>query len=116
MNQTSKGMNNIAIVSPGAGRIHGRVLLKHAWKNMRLFRREVASQARIVRETGHDSEGRYVFVLVLDNRVVSVCMPCLPWPGGDQHDWYRLYVEGNSWFWCYAVEIARECLAGSSST
>lgn len=108
-------MSNVVIMSLGAGRVQGRVLLKHAWKNMRLFRREVDTRARIVRVVGHGKEGRYTFSLALDNRVVSVHMPGLPRPGGDQHDWYRLYVDGNSWFWRYAVEIAREHLAEPKS-
>ena len=70
-----------------------------------------------MRSPGHDGMGRYSFDLHRGIRTVDVDMPGRPLdevrctedfvrPGCP-----RLYVDGNSWWWCYALDMARTVLA-----
>jgi hypothetical protein len=75
------------------------------------------SIAVTMRSPRHDGTGRYSFVLHRGIRSVEVDVPELPLdevrctrdfiPRGCP----RLYVDGNSWWWCYALDFAREALA-----
>lgn len=76
-----------------------------------------------MRSPRHDGTGRYQFVLHRGIRSVTVDMPGIPMnevrcaveheTTGDCHATFgpRLYVDGNSWWWCYARDIARGELA-----
>ena len=67
-----------------------------------------------------DKGGRFGFTLRLDERTVSVEMPGKPieqvrYVDSDKQniwDFPRLYVDGSSWVWKYAVGIAKDTLLG----
>jgi len=103
------------IINPGTGPVP-RALLRNAWKNARAFRREVSAASGckllLIRDAKHDDHvGRYGFVLSHGGYDCVVDMPgCaletaragwkgLPIPP-------RLYVNGNSWTWPHAVDVA----------
>lgn len=63
-----------------------------------------------------DHDGRYGFDLIVDGRAVVVEMPGLAleavrWldsESGSIWDFPRLYVDGSSWIWKYAVSVIAE--------
>ena len=101
---------NVAIINPGTGAVAG-AYLRVAWKNIRMFRRDVCPRAAIVRQPGYDSDGRYGFDLVLGGKVCRIKMPGLAWVD-DPNIWNfpRLYVDGSSWAWSFAGGIVRDHL------
>lgn len=59
----------------------------------------------------HDGTGRYQFMLHRGQRTVPVDMPGLPYDEVfctrlDRAIPPRLYVDGNSWLWCFAIDFA----------
>lgn len=70
-----------------------------------------------------ECDGRYRFRLALDERFVYVDVPGLPLDevryvkGPGQNIWHfpRLYVDGSSWVWCYALTMARDALTGAAA-
>lgn len=70
----------------------------------------------------HDGTGRYQFNLHRGIRAIPVDMPGLPLDEVRCTDTYRppkcprMYVDGNSWLWCFALSIARECLEDHDGT
>ena len=66
-----------------------------------------------------EGDGRYGFVFSLDERSVDVDIPGLPLDRvrymNGQNPWHfpRLYVDGNSWLWEFAVGCIRDALGGS---
>jgi hypothetical protein len=63
-------------------------------------------------------DGRYGFLLRRGAHHCGVAMPGVPleqvrFVGAPQDPWLypRLYVDGSSWLWCFAVDIVRECLS-----
>jgi hypothetical protein len=108
-------MTGWVIINPGAGPVGGRVSLRNALKNMTRLKRD----ARLPRQPSKrrpwwDEGGRYGFEVRNSlGRKVTVLMPGVPlrhvrWMGGDCWPYPRLYVNGNSWLWRYAVEILAE--------
>jgi len=53
--------------------------------------------------------GRWRYELAANGRVVEVEMPGRP---RDELNFTRLYIDGSSWMWKYAVEMTREILTG----
>jgi hypothetical protein len=112
-----------------------QVLVKHAESNMRVFVKDVRKQhgTRLGIERANrkwDGDGRYAFWILrlgrcptcgrqytdrgrVHPRRVLVLMPGLVldqvrYMGKPQNIWHfpRLYVDGNSWVWCFAINAA----------
>lgn len=117
------------IINPGTGPIGGGrgsddpALLKHAVKNIRAFIKEVSEafsdgpRVTSLRKPSLDVEGRYGFVLARGKRKVEVDMPGRPLAevryvseGQNARDFPRLYVDGSSWLWLFALGCARDTL------
>jgi hypothetical protein len=105
----------------GNGPVAGDTCLDHAIANITTFIKELDMKdppvSATMRSPGHDGTGRYQFDLHRGIRTVDVDMPGLSidevrctedsMPRGCP----RLYVDGNSWWWCYALDMARTALA-----
>ena len=104
-------------VNPGTGPVDG-TSPENATANVRAFVDEIGGDY-FDGPLGED-EGRYEFEIGAGERTVIVEMPGLPlaqvrYVGTeDQNIWNypRLYVDGSSWVWCYAVSIAVSALSG----
>lgn len=67
-----------------------------------------------------DGDGRYTYEVRLGDRVCEIAMPGLALgevrfmgePGQDIWDFPRLYVNGSSWVWRYAINSVRRALTG----
>lgn len=120
------------IINPGSGSVYayGRPLLRHAWKNIRVLRREVAmDDVTIERHPRGQMEGRYGFILRrrIEHRRGTSCdawMPGLPLADvrylrhKDQNILHfpRLLIGkyGSSWVWFWAVDDTRHELMTES--
>lgn len=105
----------------GNGPVADDTCLDHAIANITTFIKELDMKdppvSVTMRSPGHDGTGRYQFDLHRGIRSADVDMPGLPldevrctedsMPRGCP----RLYVDGNSWWWCYALDMARTALA-----
>lgn len=114
-------MPNLAfIINPGSGdaRGYGHACLRDAWKNIRRFRRDLnARHVRIVRVSGGDEEGRYLFRLErIEGRRRLVCDVLMPGlrleavryrENTADNAWHfpRLLTGpyGSSWLWPFAL-------------
>lgn len=108
------------LLNPGAGSIAGDVCRDHAIANTAAYIDELGMKdppvAVTMRSPKHDGTGRYTFDLHRGIRTVPIEMPGLPLgevrctesfvPPGCP----RLYVDGNSWWWCFALNITRDAL------
>ena len=109
-----------AIINPGIGPAndYGRCCLDWARSNMRAFVRDVGGLEVAIADLGDDGDGRYAFRLSRDKRKTLVSMPGVGLArvryvdAAGQNIWHfpRLYVDGHSYVWLYAVEAAREAL------
>jgi hypothetical protein len=105
------------LMNPGTAPVP-RASERLAWANVRAFCAALGPGVRARRKVERDdgAAGRWLFVLRHGRRSVSVVMPGCPRnmlveplrqgvviP-------YRLYVDGNSWYWRFALEIASEHL------
>ena len=106
------------ISNPGAGPVDGSSA-RNAKSNIGAFCRELGLEApyiRIERHESGDHGGRYDFVLHRGLRSTEVSMPGLPLdrvalrPGDNAWHFPRLYVDGSSWLWPYALNMARNDL------
>lgn len=75
---------------------------------------------QVFRTPGQDyGNGRYAFNLYYEGRACSLQMPGLPLEKVAYHDgdnpWHfpRLYIDGSSWLWEFALDSARRALTGS---
>jgi hypothetical protein len=67
-----------------------------------------------------DGDGRLEFTITLGDRTCEVSMPGIPLllvrflgePGQSIWDFPRLYVNGSSWVWKYAIGMVHESLLG----
>ena len=112
---------NVVLTNPNNGPIGGDTCLSHAIADVATFIDELGMKdppvAVTMQSPRHDGTGRYSFMLHRGIRSVDVDMPGLPldevrctenvMPRGCP----RLYVDGNSWWWCYALDTARTALA-----
>lgn len=77
----------------------------------------------VFRMPGFDyGNGRYAFNLIYNERACPIQMPGLPlnkvaYHGGD-NPWHfpRLYVDGSSWLWEFALSSARRILTGEEDS
>lgn len=99
------------VVNPGSGPVAGATE-EHAQTNIVHFIADCGDGWRATRrQPEHDCDGRYSFVVWRGNRCHQVDMPGLPldqvrYMGGEgQHirDYARLYVDGGSWIWEFAL-------------
>ena len=105
--------------NPGTGPVVG-TSAELAEANMRAFVSEIGADG-FGGPIGED-EGRYAFAVYGEVRMVGVEMPGLPldevrYVGTeDQNIWDfpRLYVDGSSLVWCYAVSSAKRALSGEN--
>lgn len=87
--------------------------------NMAVFVQDLDGEAAEV--TGYErtpdadyGDGRYAFTLsVADGRTFEIQMPGIPLEhlrgdGTDPFAYHRLYVDGNSWLWGYALATVGE--------
>jgi hypothetical protein len=112
------------IINPGSGPIQDRTLASHARANMSAFRRDVGGERLSFGRVGPISkDGRYDFELRRPMPhdkwpTTLISMPGLPLdqvrytdlPTQDIWNYPRLYVDGSSWVWFFAVQSACEAL------
>lgn len=105
-------------VNPGTGDVEDATL-KDAKDSIEQFVSELKiDDITIKHRSKRDERGRYCFVLKHNGQKCEIMMPGIPIEQvkfsdpKTQNAWHypRLYVDGGSWLWLYAVEIARETL------
>jgi len=89
--------------------------LDRAWENMQQLMFDAGIKSFVLARADYDSDGyAWPFEVEWDERKVFIWMPGLPLHQlrVSQRDVAtfvpRLIVDGNDWFWPYAVEILRE--------
>lgn len=103
------------IINPGSGPVGGATV-KNARRNMAALAADLEEAGREVTISGlgKDSEdGRFFFELVVDGQLHGIEMPGLPLEqvryvqdsGQNIFDFPRLYVDGSSWIWCFALGV-----------
>ena len=103
------------LINPGTGPVP-RAQSRWARFNIAAFAREVGRDVDVDHVPRADGDGRWTFKLTYGKRRVEVSMPgcpraCLTNPDAVGLIFpYRIYVDGNSWMWRFAVEIAQEAL------
>lgn len=108
------------IVNPGSGPVEG-TSLRAAAVTIRRFVTDLRLKGvTVTRKPSLDGDGRFGFVLRHGGRETEIEMPGLPvkqvrYVSDKQNIWDypRLYVDGSSWVWRYALNSAREALKGS---
>lgn len=101
------------IINPGSGPVGG-ASIEYATTNMARFMDDLIAAGHTVGAIGNgedQGDGRWRFVISVDGRDVEVEMPGLPveqvrWmdePDQNIWDFPRLYVDGSSWVWKYAL-------------
>lgn len=106
------------ISNPGTGPVDG-TRERDARRNIGAFCRDLALPSpniRVERRPSGDFDGKYDYLLRRGIRTTTVSMPGLPLdrvklrPGSNAWHFPRLYVDGSSWLWPYAIETARDAL------
>ena len=97
------------IINPGSGPVEN-ASLADAETNVTAL---IADTGRpfTARYTGKEHNGRFAFELRIGDEVREVDMPGLPLERVRSEDLLRiprLYVDGSSWFWGFAVNILTE--------
>lgn len=108
-------MNQI-IINPGSGPVEGENTEKNAIENIKHYITDCGlKDVTFLRIKNKDKDGRYHFLLFRDDWDRSVCHH-IDMPGLSLHkvrymheedqniwDFPRLYIDGSSWVWCYAM-------------
>jgi hypothetical protein len=102
------------IINPGSGPVEGATLADAEANVVQLIKD--SGRPFEARPTGGEYRGRFTFELRVGDESREVDMPGLPLErvrfvgADDQNIWHfpRLYVDGSSWVWCYAVGILAE--------
>ena len=106
------------VINPGTGPIAGSHA-RDARRNLGVFCRDLALPApriSIARNVSGDFDGKYDYLLQRGIRTVSVAMPGLPLdrvklgPSDNAWHFHRLYVDGDSWLWPFALDTAKRAL------
>lgn len=105
--------------NPGAGPIAHGTLSDDAEINMAALIADVGLDGATYRAAGDPEGGRFPYVVSYAGREAEVQMPgttleevrYMKQPDQNIWDYPRLYVDGNSWVWFYAVEILRDLTA-----
>jgi hypothetical protein len=106
--------------NPGAGPVAHGTLAEDARTNMHALLADVGLDGATFEYRKPDETGRYRFVVCYAGRVAEVDMPgttleevrYMHLPGQNIWNYPRLYVNGSSWVWVYAVNILRGDLTG----
>lgn len=102
------------LINPGTGPVAGATR-EQAERNMVAFVADLGLSVTYWRSRRGHGDGRWLFVVVLGKRRVDVEMPGAPLEvvrDGPVRFQPRLYVDGSSWLWPYALNIARATLTG----
>lgn len=109
-------------LNPGTGPVRDATE-QHAMRNIERFIMDIGiALVDWQRESQMDSDGRFGFTLFYDLHHVEIEMPGCELSGvryieaEGQNVWRfpRLYVDGSSWIWSIAVDIARGVLNGEN--
>ena len=104
-------------INPGSGPVSGTYLSReNARANMHHFIADLRNRGHSAQHeaTGdEESHGRWLFVLTVNEHLHLVEIPGLPLsrvrfmaePDQSAWDYPRLYVDGSSWLWKYALDI-----------
>jgi hypothetical protein len=109
-------------INPGTGPVEGATE-EHAVANIEQLLRDAGfepSEVKMARCPEDDEDGRFTFLLYWKcARFCTVDMPGLPlervrYLGKPQDPWQfpRLYVDGGSWLWCFALSCVSDHLRG----
>jgi hypothetical protein len=103
-------------VNPGSGPVRG-ANVEEAAVNMRHFVIDLGEGWDFVRmrDTADYGEGRFAFLVWKGNHCAEIQMPgipldCVRYVGAEGQniwDYPRLYVDGSSWVWEFAVNAAK---------
>jgi hypothetical protein len=107
----------IVLINPGSGPVK-RGPASVARRNIGAFCRDLAlpKPSITIRALGADNDGRYDFQLTRGIRKTVVSMPALAldrvryYAGANPWNFPRLYVDGSSWLWEFAVNCAKDDL------
>jgi hypothetical protein len=102
------------IINPGAGPVEGATR-ENAEANMRQLLADANAANGTFELVRADSNGRFKFTAKLGEHECEVDMPGLPLNQVRSDDLLRiprLYVNGSSWFWGYAVGFVGDALHG----
>lgn len=106
------------LINPGSGPVDGGTL-KQAQANMAAFLTALnVKGATAERTKARAHNGRWTFKVSLHQRRAKSrhCVVEMPGVGGLDSKFPlppRLYVDGSSWFWPFAVRQCRDALTGS---
>lgn len=102
------------IINPGTGPVRG-ACEENALENMRMLVKDARLEHPVIlRRAEHDyGQGRFAYSVFVEDKEAEVQMPGLPleqvrYTGAEEQniwDFPRLYVEGSSWVWRYAVNV-----------
>lgn len=102
------------IINPGTGPVEG-ASYDEARANIAQLAIDAGMEHCGVGGSGEPHNGRYRFELIHGDRTCEVDMPGLPIeqvrylgnPEQNIWDFPRLYVDGSSWLWAYAIDMVR---------
>lgn len=103
-------------INPGAGPVESATL-DQAIANMLVFVLALKLPGEVSSDRGtRDEGGRFEFSIQHRDRSISVLMPGVSLEVLRSRDGFapRLYVDGNSWYWNFAVAVVRDALRGAS--
>lgn len=106
------------MINPGSGPVSGATSVQ-ALANTKVFAEEVGAGS-FDGPLGTEGDGRWAYKLWAKGRSVDVEMPGISLERvryvdpttQNIWDFPRLYVDGSSWVWLYAVDMAKSILSG----
>lgn len=104
------------IINPGTGPVEGKK--KKARKNAKAFLEDLELPGAVLTDLHKEYDGRWAFDVSYACRTVELLIPGVrcryEGRGLPAGDWLppRLYVDGNSYFWYWAVRVAKDRLTG----
>lgn len=104
------------LMNLGAGRVRVPSTLDQAHTNMSILLVSAGLPTAYRRDIdATEDDGRFAFLVPVRGRDVSVLMPGIPLDvlmDPIRIDTPRLYVNGSSWYWKYAVGVLRDYANG----
>lgn len=108
----------MVIINPGTGPVEGATL-DHAYHNMAALLADAGMPGGMFNrdcEAKEEDDGRFAFTTRVEGKDVSILMPGLPLdevrytgePGQNIWNYPRLYVDGSSWVWKFAVSQLKD--------
>lgn len=102
------------IINPGGGPVQDATL-SNARLNIAAFIGDLVAPGRVLMlgstEPHDDGDGRWTFEVMVDSRWRKISMPGLPLERVRSEDILRtprLYVDGSSWFWGFALGMCED--------